>query len=254
MSNTHDENVAARFAPAAAAYVASPVHAAGQDLEDMKTLLARLRPRRALDLGAGGGHVSYAMAALAERATACDPLPEMLAAVEAEAARRGIRNLDTACGAAEALPFADGEFDFLACRYSAHHWRDWQAGLRQARRVLQRGATALFIDVVSAGGPLNDTHLQAAELLRDPSHVRDYTVAEWQAALAEAHFAPKLSRCWRIRIDFAAWTARIMTGEDNVRALRLVQAAAPAETRAFFAMAEDGSFSHDVASFEAVAC
>ena len=78
---------------------------------------------------------------------------------------------------------ADGAFDFLACRYSAHHWRDLDAGLRQARRVLRPNAAAVFIDAVSPGAPLLDTHLQAVELLRDTSHVRDYSVAEWTAAI-----------------------------------------------------------------------
>jgi ubiquinone/menaquinone biosynthesis C-methylase UbiE len=77
----------------------------------------------------------------------------MMAAV-AEAARgRGLSNLETCVTPAEALPFANAAFDFLGCRFSAHHWRDFHAGLREARRVLEPGATAVFIDVVSPAPP-----------------------------------------------------------------------------------------------------
>ncbi len=35
---------------------------------------------------------------------------------------------------------------------------------------------------MSPGRAALDTHLQAVELLRDTSHVRDYSAGEWQAA------------------------------------------------------------------------
>ena len=34
-----------------------------------------------------------------------------------------------------------------------------------------------------------DTFLQTIELLRDPSHVRDYRISEWRDMLAAAGFA-----------------------------------------------------------------
>ncbi len=74
-------------------------------------------------------------------------------------------------------------FDFLACRFSAHHWRGFETGLREARRVLVGGSTAVFIDAVATGSAPMDTHLQAIELLRDTSHVRNYRAAEWLGAL-----------------------------------------------------------------------
>lgn len=43
---------------------------------------------------------------------------------------------------------------------------------------MKLGATTVFIDVVSPEHAVFDTHLQTVELLRDPSHVRDYTVSE----------------------------------------------------------------------------
>jgi SAM-dependent methyltransferase len=253
MSETHDALVAAQFSSQASAYVASVVHAAGPDLDALATIVERLRPARALDLGAGGGHVSYVLAPFAQQVVACDPLVDMLRAIEKFSAARGLRNIETAQGSALAPPFVDAAFDFLASRYSVHHWLDFHRGLREARRVLRKGANAVFIDVVSTGGALQDTFLQAIELLRDRSHVRNYTAAEWLSALTLARFDLKSSQNWRIRLDFDAWTQRMKTPEENIQVIRALQNGAPSEIRTHFNIEPDGSFEIDVRLFEATA-
>ncbi len=253
MERAHENVVEAQFGPRAKAYVDSAVHAQGAELEALEAIIREICPARALDLGAGGGHVSYLMARHAGSVTAADLSQEMLAVVAATARDKGIANIDTAQAPAERLPFEDGRFDFLGCRYSAHHWRDWEGGLREARRVLRRGSRAIFIDPYSPGPALFDTHLQSVELLRDTSHVRNYTAAEWIAALARSGFALAGCRTWRLRMDFPVWTARMRTPDDNVRAIRALQAAAAAETRAHFAIEADGSFLLDILMMETTA-
>jgi ubiquinone/menaquinone biosynthesis C-methylase UbiE len=189
--------------------VESAVHAQGADLETLETIVRERAPAHALDLGAGGGHVAYRMARHARVMTAYDLSSEMLAAVAATASERGLDNVLTQQGAAEQLPFEAGTFDFLATRYSAHHWRSFEAGLREARRVLKPGSCTVFVDSYAPGQPLFDTHLQAIELLRDTSHCRDYSAAEWLAGLGRAGFAliggivPPMGRIKRARSDLA---------------------------------------------------
>ena len=253
MSAAHEKAVVAQFGPRARAYVESAVHAQGADLDALDSILEKLKPQHALDLGAGGGHVAYLMAPHARAVTAYDLSSEMLAAVAATARERGLENLRTAQGAAERMPFEDGAFDCVVSRYSAHHWRDFEAGLREARRVAKPGARAVFIDAFSPAQSLFDTHLQAIELLRDTSHGRDYSMAEWIAALGRAKFAIAGLRTFRLHLDFDSWIARMRTPEDNVRAIRALQKAAAAETRAHFAIEEDGSFMLDVMLAETTA-
>ena len=50
----------------------------------------------------------------------------------------------------------------------------------------------LMIDTAGGDTPLLDTHLQAVEILRDPSHIRDYTTQEWLAFFGEAGFTATL--------------------------------------------------------------
>ena len=253
MQAAHEKVVEAQFGPRARAYVESAVHATGEDLEALEAIVRQRRPARALDLGTGGGHVAYLLARYAAAVTAADLSAEMLVAVAATARERSLANLATAEAAAERLPFADGSFNFLACRYSAHHWRDFEDGLREARRVLAAGAPAVFVDAYAAGAALLDTHLQAIELLRDTSHVRNRTAGEWLAALGRAGFAMHACRTWRLRMDFLVWIARMRTPALHAHAIRALQDAAAAETRAHFAIEPDGSFLLDVLMVETVA-
>jgi SAM-dependent methyltransferase len=253
MSKAHERVVEAQFGPRAKAYVESAVHSQGADLDPIGALAQKLRPELALDLGAGGGHVSYALARHARRVIATDLSSEMLAAVARTARQKGLNNIETAQALAEHLPFENGTFDFVASRFSAHHWRDFDAGLREARRTLKRAGRTVFVDVYAPAQALLDTHLQAIELLRDHSHVRDYTSAQWLDTLGRSGFAVEVCRTWRLRMDFPVWIARMQTPEDNVKTIRALQIAASAETKAHFAIESDGSFLLDMLMIEASA-
>ncbi len=249
MTQTQQEFAAQTYAPRAADYVTSAVHAAGPDLDQMEALLAGFADAVVLDLGCGGGHVSYRAAPHVGRVVAVDVTEAMLEQVRVTAAGRGIKNITTRQAAAEALPFADGAFDIVLCRFSAHHWHDLHAGLREARRVLKPGGLAVFIDTVAPASPVLDTHLQAIELLRDASHVRNYAVAEWVAALAQAGFVLECFTLRRLHLDFSSWTARTRTPPALVAAIRHLQQNAPEGVKTHLAIEPDGSFEIESASF-----
>lgn len=245
MADSHDNLVAQQFSAQARAYVTSAVHAQGEDLAALVEIVGENRTARVLDLGCGAGHAGFHLAPHVASVTAYDLSPAMLAVVESEAAKRELSNVTTARGPVEQLPFADGSFDFVVSRYSAHHWSDVHAGLREAHRVLTPAGRAVFIDVVTPASPLLDTHLQAIELLRDPSHLRNYSVREWTDALRVAGFQPQSPVLRRIAIECAAWVERMRTPPLHVQAIRSLQAGMPAEVVRHFAVTPDGSFELD---------
>ena len=252
MSAAHEALVATQFGPHARAYVESADHSAGADLERLAALAAARPGARVLDLGCGGGHVGFAVAPHAAEVVAFDLSPDMLAAVAAEARTRGLTAIRTEQGSAEALPFPDASFDFVFTRMSAHHWHDVAAGLADMRRVLRPDGVAVVVDVVAPdGNPLHDTFLQAVEILRDPSHVRDYSTTQWLAMLRAAGFKPSAPVMGRLRLDFARWIARIGTPEVQVRAIRALQRQMPPDVIERFAVEPDGSFKLDTAMIEA---
>jgi len=250
---SHEALVVQQFGSQASAYVTSTVHAQGADLQQMIEIAARTPKARAIDLGCGGGHVSYGVAPVLASVVAYDLSAGMLEAVSAEAVKRGFANLTTRQGAAEHLPFADGEFDLVLSRYSAHHWQDVGKGMREARRVLRTGGTAVISDIIAPEAPASDTFLQTFEMLRDPSHVRDYSSAEWARFAADAGFAVVGVTRRRLPLDFDAWVGRMRTPEVQVAAIRALQAAMSAQVREHFAIEPDGSFTIDQAVYELVA-
>lgn len=253
MIRSHHDLTDAQFGPQAAAYVASTVHAQGADLERLASLSAAHPGMRVLDVGTGGGHAAYALAPHAAEVVVCDLSAEMVSAVETEARQRGLPNIIGHVAAAERLPFDVADFDLIVSRFSAHHWPDLVAGLREARRVLKPGGVAVFVDIVSPPAAVLDTHLQAIELLRDPSHARDYRTAEWGVALEQAGFAIVEVQSWRLHMDFAAWAARMNTSPEATSAIRSIQAKASAATHIHFEIEPDGSFQLDAAWLRAVA-
>jgi ubiquinone/menaquinone biosynthesis C-methylase UbiE len=247
----HHDQVADAFGSTAAAYLTSAVHATGADLQELAREVAAKSDALVLDLGCGAGHVSFAVALHALRVVAYDIAEPMLATVAAAAKERGLSNIDTKQGPAERLPFADASFDFVLSRMSAHHWHDVPAALAEVRRVLKPQGRVLFVDIAGADHPLLDTHIQAVELLRDGSHIRDYRADEWLALFQQAGFKAQVRSRWRLPLQFDTWVARMRTPPELVTAIRSLWTNAPDEVREYFAVQDDGSFELDALMVEA---
>ena len=244
-SRTQQTIVDEQFGPRAASYLTSAVHARGEDLDALRNIVGERPDAAALDLGCGGGHVAFLLAPRVRQVTAFDLSEAMVEVTGAEARRRGLANLVAQQGVVAQLPFADATFDIVVSRYSAHHWQDAGAGLREAHRVLKPGGLGVFLDVVAPGRPLPDTWLQSLELLRDPSHVRNYTLEEWHGMLGAAGFGPACSRNFRVVLGFQSWIERMNTPAAHVTAIRALQACAPAEVLRYFEVQSDGTFTVD---------
>jgi|SRR5215510_3522087 len=246
---THEALVGQQFGSRAAAYLGSAVHAQGADLATLVALVHDREQARVLDLGCGAGHVSFHAAPHVREVVAYDLSADMLEVVARAAAERGLANIVMQQGVAERLPFPDASFDHVLSRYSAHHWRDFDASLREVRRVLKPAGTAGFVDAITPGVPLLDTFLQAIELLRDPSHVRNYTRAEWDSALVRAGLQPGARALNRVRLEFAVWIERMRTPKVQADAIRALQAAMSESVVSYFGIGPDGSFDLDTALF-----
>ena len=249
MTNPQQAFVAAHYASRAQQYVESLDHSTGSDLDQIESELTGCGTAHVLDLGCGGGHVSYRAAPHVKHVTACDLTAGMLAAVAEQALQRNLPNIAVQQAAAEQLPFQSASFDIVLCRFTVHHWQNMEAGLREARRVLKSGGRAIFIDVTAPADRILDTHLQTFELLRDASHVRDYTTGEWVAALSRSGFALGAVTARKLRMQFPVWIARTHTSPQHSEAIRSLQLAAPGHVQNYFSISEDGSFDLDTTTF-----
>lgn len=96
---------------------------------------------RALDIGAGNGIVSYALASDGWQATALEPDPSDL--VGSGAIRRLSAhfnaNIEILEGFGEAIPMPDASFDLVLARQVLHHAGDLNAFCAEVARVLKPG-------------------------------------------------------------------------------------------------------------------
>ncbi len=244
--DVHD-SVRRQFGPVAAAYAASAVHVAGPDLTAMLDAAALRGDERVLDVAPGAGHTAMAFAPRVASVTAVDLTEEMLDQGRRLAAERGLTNITFARGDAEHLPVPDASIDLVTCRYAAHHFPRPAAAVHEWARVLVPGGRLLLVDVVSPDDLAADTILNAAEVLRDPSHVRDHTVAQWLAMLEPAGFATEDLGRFPLRLEFASWTERMRTPEPVAAQIRALFAAAPATVREVLQVEEYGTFTAPVA-------
>ncbi|CDK87014.1 SAM-dependent methyltransferase YafE (UbiE paralog) [Escherichia coli IS29] len=164
---------------------------------------------------------------------------------------RQLKNITTRQGYVESLPFADNAFDIVISRYSAHHWHDVGAALREVNRVLKPGGLLIVMDVMSPGHPVRDIWLQTVEALRDTSHIRNHASGEWLTLISEANLIVDNLITDKLPLEFSSWVARMRTPEALVDAIRIYQQSASTEVKTYFALQNDGSFTSDIIMLEA---
>ena len=226
--------VQAQFGAIAAAYVSSPGHAAGEDLERLVACGRALAPERVLDLATGGGHTALALAGVARRVTAYDVTEPMLRAARGFLRERGTGEATFVAGDVEALPFRDAAFDLVTCRIAAHHFADVAAAVREVRRVLRPAGSFLLQDILGHDDPEAAAFVTEVERRRDPSHVRAYRAAEWKAFLRAAGLTTMDSAVIAKGRPWEEWTGRTRMTPEARRDLDAFVRAAPERCRAAF--------------------
>ena len=224
------QTVARQFGAVAANYATSFTHSQGPDLDRLVERAKALGARTVLDAACGGGHTAFALAAAGLEVRAADITPEMVAQGRVLAAEQGFE-IEFDVADVEALPYADGAFDLVTTRFAAHHFPHPAQAIAELMRVTRPGGALLLSDIVSFEDPTADTFLQAIEVLRDPSHVRDHRADEWTSMIASVGGRAELVATWPLHQPFEAWVERMRTPEPEVLVLRRLFDSAPAEAR-----------------------
>ena len=239
------------FGPQAGVYAESKVHIRGDSLDSVQRLtspnfLKDTTPYRwAVDIGAGAGFTAFAMAGVSERVVATDITQPMLRQARRISGERGLGNLSLSQNAAESLPFADGSLDLITCRVAAHHFRDFEAALNEARRTLRPGGSLVMADSIAPEDAAVAGWMNDIELRRDFSHVENRKISVIRQMLADRDFEVAGSENERVYLWFNDWVTRTKVADEEAAALRReFQDAAPDVKEAFQVgeLEEDGDF------------
>ncbi len=239
--------VADRFGRAAGHY-STGEHGTGIELQLLVEVARARGDERVLDLGAGAGHTAQALAPHVSRVTVTDLAQPMLDEARRLFGEAGLRNADFLIADAEDVPFPDQAFDIVTCRMAAHHFLDVSRATGEVARVLKPGGLYFLVDTISPGLEASDPFLHDVESRRDPTHVRDYTEAEWLAICRQAGL--QIESVWRDRrrLDVESWLARGGADPSAIAWVRERLLHAPPEiARTFDIVVENGrvrSFRH----------
>lgn len=228
-----------QFAGTGSAYVTSGLHAAGDDLPRMRTVAQPQRTDHVLDIATGGGHVALAFAPRVASVVATDLTPEMLDRAAAFIQSKGVTNVTFQVADAEALPFADDQFNIVTCRIAPHHFPHPDRFVHEVARVLAPGGRFVLIDSTVPAGPVG-RRFNEFERLRDPSHVRSLTDQEWLHLLQTNGLTVQAIEHFPRRHDFADWTQRADVPEADLTALAQRLLDAPPAVQSAFKVERQG--------------
>ncbi len=176
----------------------------------------------ALDVGAGRGIASYALAREGFAVTALEPDPSALVGVGAirALAAESYLSIQVVEEFSERLPFADGTFDLVFARAVLHHTRDLEAACREFFRVLKPGGLLLAVreHVISSPTDL-PRFLEQHPLHRLYGGEHAFLLKQYVAALEQAGFAKlDVISPWRSPINFAPYNLASLKEELARRA------------------------------------
>ena len=227
-------------------YLKSAVHAQGVEFEKMQGIIQKYQLKHVLDLGCGGGHVSYQIAPFAEQVTAYDLTAKMVQLVVEQAKRKNLNNIWGQQGAAEQLKFEDEYFDCVISRYSAHHWQNVRQAMSEIFRVVKASGKVILVDILGTQQPILDTFFQSIETIRDPSHVRNYSLSEWTNFAEYAGFQIETIEKQYLDLEFKSWVERMQTPSFAIETIRYLQQKVSDQVRNYYQIQDDGSFRSEV--------
>jgi ubiquinone/menaquinone biosynthesis C-methylase UbiE len=171
-----------------------------------------------LDVASGPGLLVCAFARIAKHATGVDMTPAMLEQAHKLQKEKGLTNVSWQPGDVYALPFPQPQFSIVSSRFAFHHFQDPLAALKEMKRVSLPGGRVVVADMAPL--PEKAAALNAAELLRDPSHARALPEQELRELFAQARLADPQVSHYRVEGEMEELLARSFPNEGDADRLR----------------------------------
>ena len=219
---SHNSRILDQFTRQAAPFAASAVIRNQQVLDRIVQWAGAGPEDTVLDVACGPGLLACAFARVAKHATGVDMTPAMLEQARKTQQEQGLKNLSWQHGDVYSLPFPPDQFSIVSSRFVFHHLQDPLAALREMKRVCKSGGKVVVADMSPL--PEKAHALNAAELLRDPSHVRALPLDELRGLFEQAGLASPQIHSYRMEGELEDLLSRSFPNEGDADRLRKMYA------------------------------
>jgi ubiquinone/menaquinone biosynthesis C-methylase UbiE len=175
-----------------------------------------------LDVACGPGLLVCAFARVARHATGIDLTLAMLEQARKLQQEKGLSNVTWQPGNVYSLPFPHAQFSIVSSRFAFHHLQEPLAALNEMKRVCKPGGRIVVADMSPL--PEKASALNAAEVLRDPSHVRALPTNELCDLFEEAGLTTPQVTSYRMEGEMEDLLARSFPNEGDAERLRKIYA------------------------------
>jgi ubiquinone/menaquinone biosynthesis C-methylase UbiE len=173
-----------------------------------------------LDVACGPGLLACAFARVAKHAIGLDMTPAMLQQARKTQQEQGLDNVSWQKGDVYSVPFPESQFSIVSSRFAFHHLQDPLAALREMKRVCKSDGKIVVADMAPL--PEKAAALNAAELLRDPSHVCALPVEELRKLFEQAGLAAPQVFSYRMEGELEDLLSRSFPNEGDADRLRTI--------------------------------
>ena len=217
----HNRVVREEFSKQASRFGEKGLTLSSQDILDwIVDFLPLDKEFRVLDVAAGTGHLSRAIAPHVREVAAIDITPEMLAYAREETASRNVDNISFVEGSAEQLPYEAGCFDLVVSRLAIHHFENPIIQLREMVRAGKPNHAIGIIDLLAPEDERVAASYNDLERLRDPSHTVALSKRQMKKLLADAGIAVERIETREVEVDFLRWVQMTGTKSETVELLK----------------------------------
>jgi ubiquinone/menaquinone biosynthesis C-methylase UbiE len=219
---SHDSRILDQFTRQAAPFAAAAAIRNQEALDRIVQWAGTGPDDTVLDVACGPGLLACAFARVAKHATGMDMTPAMLEQARKTQQQQALKNVSWEQGDVYSLPFPDAHFSIVSSRFAFHHLQDPLSALKEMKRVCNPGGKIVVADM--APQPAKAAALNAAELLRDPSHVRSMPEDELRGLFEQANLAtPQINR-YRMEGELEDLLSRSFPNEGDADRVRRIYA------------------------------
>ena len=208
------------FTQQATAYASNP---AVSDADRIARLVqtAQIGPNaRVLDVATGPGYVAQAFADRCRVVVGVDITAAPLTIADGRRLECGVTNLSFCLADVAQLPFDDGAFDVVVCRFAFHHFVHLMPVLAELRRVCCVHGNLIIEDLIVSELAPRAAYQNRFEHLRDASHTSALSLSDLLSIVTRANFEVEVTLSDDLLPDIEQWLANAKTPTEQARVVR----------------------------------